>query len=148
MTFQADTPVASLYIESGIWGAMWHRIAQGVQVLSPDSDMPVHDIELTGGPPADGEQALAKFISPEWSLISPQGLMASLQMAVTVFTKVSAFWLPFGNPQYYILYYSIFLLASCKKFYLSASVVMIIQSRYHSPVIFVFPLGNVFDLEL
>ncbi|KAK3796590.1 hypothetical protein RRG08_057839 [Elysia crispata] len=90
----ADTPVASLYIESGIWGAMWHRIAQGVQVLNPDSDMPVHDIEVTGGGGGEGDQGLVKFSTPDWSLISPQGLMASLQMAVTVFTKETYQCLP------------------------------------------------------
>ncbi|GFN99541.1 serine/threonine-protein kinase 36 [Plakobranchus ocellatus] len=90
----ADTPVASLYIESGIWGAMWHRIAQGVQVLNPDSDMPVHDIEVGGCSGTGGDNAGQKFFPPDWSLISPQGLMASLQMAVTVFTKETYQCLP------------------------------------------------------
>ncbi|RUS86279.1 hypothetical protein EGW08_005971, partial [Elysia chlorotica] len=92
----ADTPVASLYIESGIWGAMWHRIAQGVQVMSADSDMPVHDIEFTVRSSGAGDTGpgSAKFSAPDWSLISPQGLMASLQMAVTVFTKETYQCLP------------------------------------------------------
>ncbi|CAG5136281.1 unnamed protein product, partial [Candidula unifasciata] len=79
----AESPVASLYIESGIWSAMWHRIAQGTRVLNPDNEMPIHDIEGV----EDKTQPSEEFLPPEWSLISPQGLMASLQMAVTVFTK-------------------------------------------------------------
>ncbi|BFZ18847.1 hypothetical protein BsWGS_21886 [Bradybaena similaris] len=79
----AESPVASLYIESGIWGAMWHRIAQGARVLNSDNEMPIHDIDGVDNQTQSSEQ----FLPPEWSLISPQGLMASLQMAVTVFTK-------------------------------------------------------------
>ncbi|CAL1543188.1 unnamed protein product [Lymnaea stagnalis] len=85
-----DSPVASLYIESGIWGAMWHRIAQGTQVISLDTEMPVHDIEGK----IELVEESQKFITPEWSLISPQGLMASLQMAVSVFTKETYQCLP------------------------------------------------------
>lgn len=29
---QVDMPVAQLYIETGIWGSMWHRVAQALQV--------------------------------------------------------------------------------------------------------------------
>lgn len=46
--------------------------------------MPIHDIDGVDNKTQSSEQ----FLPPEWSLISPQGLMASLQMAVTVFTKV------------------------------------------------------------
>ncbi|XP_059141268.1 serine/threonine-protein kinase 36-like [Physella acuta] len=87
---QTDSPVASLYIETGIWGAMWHRIAQGVQVLNLEVDMPLQDMEGK----TDGLMASQKFLAPDWSLISPQGLMASLQMAVTVFTKETYQCLP------------------------------------------------------
>ena len=31
---QVDMPVAQLYIETGIWGSMWHRVAQALQVSS------------------------------------------------------------------------------------------------------------------
>ncbi|XP_035828028.1 serine/threonine-protein kinase 36 [Aplysia californica] len=88
----AESPVASLYIESGIWGAMWHRIAQGTQVLNPGTDMPIHDMET--GMSSDGVRASHKFSAPDWGLISPQGLMASLQMAVAVFTKETYQCLP------------------------------------------------------
>uniref|UniRef100_A0A2C9JQD1 non-specific serine/threonine protein kinase n=1 Tax=Biomphalaria glabrata TaxID=6526 RepID=A0A2C9JQD1_BIOGL len=84
----SDSPVASLYIESGIWDAMWHRIAQGVQVINAEMESPM----LVGK--GDSSDVPENFLLPEWSLISPQGLMASLQMAVTVFTKETYQCLP------------------------------------------------------
>nr|KAG5700609.1 hypothetical protein BaRGS_015405 [Batillaria attramentaria] len=84
---QSDMPVAQLYIETGIWGAMWHRVAQAMQVTSPNSSLPIHDIEVDGH--GDGEDGRGGFSPPDWDLMSPQGLMAVLQIAVTVFTKVS-----------------------------------------------------------
>ncbi|XP_046556063.1 serine/threonine-protein kinase 36-like isoform X1 [Haliotis rubra] len=77
---QSDVPVAQLYIESGIWGTLWHRVAQALQVHNPETNMPIHDIE------ADGDSAPG-FVPPNWGLVSPQGLMAALQMAVSVFAK-------------------------------------------------------------
>lgn len=56
-------------------------MAQALQVTHPETDMPIHDIE------ADTEVSRG-FHPPDWTLLSPQGLMAVLQMAVTVFTKV------------------------------------------------------------
>ncbi|KAH9525670.1 Serine/threonine-protein kinase 36 [Bulinus truncatus] len=85
---QSDSPVASLYIESGIWSAMWHRIAQGVQVIQSDSESPA----LSGK--GESSEESDSFLLPDWSLISPQGLMASLQMAVNVFTKETYQCLP------------------------------------------------------
>ncbi|XP_055861234.1 serine/threonine-protein kinase 36-like isoform X3 [Biomphalaria glabrata] len=84
----SDSPVASLYIESGIWDAMWHRIAQGVQVINVEMESPM----LVGK--GDSSDVPENFMLPDWSLISPQGLMASLQMAVTVFTKETYQCLP------------------------------------------------------
>ncbi|KAK6192112.1 hypothetical protein SNE40_003650 [Patella caerulea] len=78
---QADVPVAQLYIESGIWGTLWHRIAQALRVNNPETNMPVHDIET------DGQITHQGFNPPDWNFVSPQGVMAVLQMAVTVFTK-------------------------------------------------------------
>ncbi|XP_052801977.1 serine/threonine-protein kinase 36-like isoform X1 [Mya arenaria] len=80
MLIQSDAPVAQLYIETGIWGTLWHRVAQALQVVNPDTDMPIHDIETDA-------EAQRGFRDPDWSLVSPQGLMAVLQMSVTVFTK-------------------------------------------------------------
>ena len=70
-----------MYIDTGIWGTLWHRVAQALQVTNPETDMPIHDIEEEGG-------HIKGFQVPDWTLVSPQGLMAVLQMSVTVFTKV------------------------------------------------------------
>ena len=55
--------------------------------MNPETEMPIHDIDTD----IDAHRG---FSEPDWSLISPQGLMAVLQMSVTVFTKVSTmfFW--------------------------------------------------------
>ena len=74
--------MAQLYIETGIWGTLWHRVAQALQVMNPETEMPIHDIDTD----IDAHRG---FSDPDWSLISPQGLMAVLQMSVTVFTKVN-----------------------------------------------------------
>lgn len=80
--FQSEGPVAQLYIETGIWSTLWHRVAQALQVTNPETDTPIHDIETEA-------QIAAGFQPPDWTLVSPQGLMAVLQIAVTVFTKVN-----------------------------------------------------------
>ncbi|XP_041347923.1 serine/threonine-protein kinase 36-like isoform X2 [Gigantopelta aegis] len=77
---QADVPVAQLYIESGIWNALWHRVAQALHVTDVASNMPIHDMETEG-------EVVTSFSPPDWNLVSPQGLMAVLQMAVSVFAK-------------------------------------------------------------
>lgn len=59
-----------------------------MQVTSPTNHLPIHDIEVDGH--GEGE-AHKEFIPPDWDLMSPQGLMAVLQIAVSVFTKVCAF---------------------------------------------------------
>lgn len=70
-----------MYIETGIWGTLWHRVAQALQVINLETDTPIHDIDQEG-------EHVVGFNPPDWTLVSPQGLMAVLQMAVTVFTKV------------------------------------------------------------
>ena len=40
---QAEAPVAQLYIETGIWGTLWHPVAQALQVMNPETEMPIHD---------------------------------------------------------------------------------------------------------
>ncbi|KAK7088085.1 serine/threonine-protein kinase 36-like isoform X2 [Littorina saxatilis] len=88
---QVDMPVAQLYIETGIWGSMWHRVAQALQVTSPTNHLPIHDIEME----AQGEkEAQKEFVPPDWELMSPQGLMATLQIAISVFTKETYQCLP------------------------------------------------------
>lgn len=84
---QVDMPIAQLYIETGIWGSMWHRVAQAMQVTTLNSYLPIHDIEAEDlEEKADVQR---QFSPPDWDLMSPQGLMAVLQIAVAVFTKVS-----------------------------------------------------------
>lgn len=80
MLAQSEGPVAQLYIETGIWGTLWHRVAQALQVTNPETNAPIHDIEMEC-------EEMPGFHAPDWSLVSPQGLMAVLQLAVTVFTK-------------------------------------------------------------
>ncbi|PVD31308.1 hypothetical protein C0Q70_06720 [Pomacea canaliculata] len=87
---QTDMPVAQLYIETGIWAAMWHRVAQAMQVTALNCNLPIHDIEVEG----QDEKKTWEFIPPGWDLLSPQGLMAALQIAISVFTKETYQCLP------------------------------------------------------
>ena len=65
VTLQSEGPVAQLYIETGIWGTLWHRVAQALQVTNPDTNSPIHDIEM------DVEE-IHGFHPPDWTLVSPQ----------------------------------------------------------------------------
>lgn len=76
--------MAVLYVESGIWSILWHRVAQMLQVRQADSDLPVHDIE--GEHPAEGVEG--HFPPPDLNLMSYQGLMATMNIAISIFTKV------------------------------------------------------------
>lgn len=82
---QSDMVMAQLLIDTGVWEILWHRMAQALQVVGPQQCKPIHDLEtsLEGG----------IFQKPDWTLISPQGLLAALQMSVIVFTK---------NPQEFV----------------------------------------------
>ena len=63
-------------------------------MTSPTNHLPIHDIEVEGY----GEVDVPKeFIPPDWDLMSPQGLMAVLQIAVSVFTKVCVCVEEFGG---------------------------------------------------
>ena len=81
---QGDSAVASLYISSGLWSILWDRLAQLLHVCSPETDLPIHDIEDGG----TGE-VIGNIRVPDWSLMSYNGLMAALTVADTVFVKVS-----------------------------------------------------------
>ena len=61
---------------------MWHRLAQMLQVKGTEYDMPIHELE------ADVLDHNAVFPIPDWKLMSFQGLLGALNLAVTVFTKV------------------------------------------------------------
>ena len=81
---QGEISVARLFLESGIWDILWHRLAQMLQVQSAHSDMPLFNLE----PDVDSTDGVT-FTSPDWGLLSMQGLLGALQLAVSVFTKVS-----------------------------------------------------------
>ena len=77
--------MASLYLEGGVWSILWHRVAQMLQVQNPDTEMPLHDIESEGFEVA---MTSARCVTPDWTLLSFSGLVAMLQMAIVIFTKV------------------------------------------------------------
>ncbi|KAI0226993.1 Serine/threonine-protein kinase 36 [Lamellibrachia satsuma] len=81
---QTELPMASLYLDHGIWSILWHRVAQMLQVQNPETDMPLHDIETEGFEVA---MTSARSIMPDWTLLSFSGLVAMLHMAIVVFTK-------------------------------------------------------------
>ena len=85
---QTELPMASLYLDHGIWSILWHRVAQMLQVQNPETDMPLHDIETEGFEVA---MTSARSIMPDWTLLSFSGLVAMLHMAIVVFTKVHLF---------------------------------------------------------
>lgn len=60
---------------------LWQRVAQMLQVRNMPGDAALSDLE------ADSE-AEAPVVAPDWSLLSFQGLLGVLQVAVAVFTKV------------------------------------------------------------
>ncbi|XP_036360103.1 serine/threonine-protein kinase 36-like isoform X1 [Octopus sinensis] len=87
---QGDIPMIQLFTETGVWDILWHRIAQALQVNNPQNNRPIHDLETS----LDANH----FQKPDWSLVSPQGLVATLEIAVNVFTKV---------PQEFVTYLSV-----------------------------------------
>ncbi|XP_038058960.1 serine/threonine-protein kinase 36-like isoform X2 [Patiria miniata] len=72
--------VSRLLIESGVWQKLWHRLLQTLGAVQPD-DFPIEDIEdeLADCGPITSQ--------PQWGLISPSGLTASLQIVTIVFTQ-------------------------------------------------------------
>ncbi|CAH1801756.1 unnamed protein product [Owenia fusiformis] len=78
LSMQSEVPIARMYIECGLWNAIWHRSAQALNVHQHDPKLSIQDLE------GDGEAAMKP---PDWDLLSPQGLMAMLHLSVIVFTK-------------------------------------------------------------
>ena len=66
--------MASMYIESGIWNVLWHRVAQMLQ--ANESGDVLHNVDAV------------EVAAPDWALLSLRGLLAVLSLAVSVFTKV------------------------------------------------------------
>ena len=72
--------MARLFLESGIWEILWHRIAQMLQVSSTAA--------LSQNQPIETLDPITEcFSRSDWSLFSMRGLLAALQLAVSVFTK-------------------------------------------------------------
>ena len=71
---QGELPMASMYIESGIWNVLWHRVAQMLQ--ANESGDVLHNVDAV------------EMAAPDWALLSLRGLLAVLSLAVSVFTKV------------------------------------------------------------
>ncbi|XP_074643571.1 serine/threonine-protein kinase 36-like [Tubulanus polymorphus] len=86
LLMQAEGPIARAILDCGLWTILWHRLVQMLQVRNPDTNKPIHDIEA--------DEQIDVTCMPDWGLISPQGLLASLQLAVSVFTKESHHCVP------------------------------------------------------
>ena len=93
---QGELAVAGLYVEMGLWDMTWHRLLQALQVHNPETQLPLQDLEQEDGElPTLTEANTTHFHTPDWALISFQGLMASLHIAVSVFTKVGHYLIQF-----------------------------------------------------
>lgn len=76
--------MAKVYIENGIWTTLLHRLATTLHMQNRASELHIHDMEDEGAsvkPPATKP-------NPEWDLMSPTGVIATVQLAVGIFTKV------------------------------------------------------------
>ena len=81
--------MARLFLESGIWDILWHRLAQMLRVRNAATHVPLfnleNDVTATSASPPQDETMTSP---PDWGLLSMQGLLGALQLAVSVFTKV------------------------------------------------------------
>ncbi|XP_028597784.2 serine/threonine-protein kinase 36 isoform X1 [Podarcis muralis] len=73
---QGDAAVVREFATSELWGIVWHRFAM---VLHLTSQEPV----MEGDTPRAGQQAP----EPYWNLISPQGTLLFLSLALFIFTR-------------------------------------------------------------
>ncbi|NXC76348.1 STK36 kinase, partial [Anhinga anhinga] len=80
---QEDMAVEQGFAASELWSVMWHSVAV---VLRMGSDRAV----LEGYPPGAGHPAA----EPDWNLLSPQGTLLFLSLALFVFTRESHQCLP------------------------------------------------------
>ena len=77
--------MAKVYIENGIWTTLLHRLATTLHMQNKASELHIHDMEDEGAsvkPPATKPK-------PDWDIMSPTGVIATIQLAVGIFTKVS-----------------------------------------------------------
>ena len=61
-----------------------------LHVRNPKTDLPIQDME--DEEEEEDEEGEEVIMAPDWSLISLQGLMASLQMCTSMFTRVGFAW--------------------------------------------------------
>ncbi|NXT40047.1 STK36 kinase, partial [Pelecanoides urinatrix] len=80
---QEDVDVEQGFAASELWSVVWHRVAA---VLRVGSDRAV----LEGDPPGAGHPAA----EPDWNLLSPQGTLLFLSLALFIFTRESHRCLP------------------------------------------------------
>eukprot|EP00057_Strongylocentrotus_purpuratus_P007030 XP_011661504.1 PREDICTED: serine/threonine-protein kinase 36 [Strongylocentrotus purpuratus] len=82
-----QTMVSRYLIEMGVWELIWHRLMQtlGVQEIPQNPALPKDDEDDEGDD--DDEQVIEVICNPEWNLVSPSGLAASLQVILIIFTK-------------------------------------------------------------
>ena len=77
--------MASVYIESGLWSILWYRILQVLGVSEIDSRQ---QRSATKDPDATDCDDTSSH-SPDWMLLSFDGLTAALDLGVAVFSRVS-----------------------------------------------------------
>ncbi|XP_019614869.1 PREDICTED: serine/threonine-protein kinase 36-like [Branchiostoma belcheri] len=80
LVHEGDVSVVRLFIECGVWNLLWHRLVQVLHINS-QTEMAVYDVE--------GEEKILspRRPPPDWSAMSPSGLMVMMQMSTIVFTK-------------------------------------------------------------
>ncbi|NXN15144.1 STK36 kinase, partial [Indicator maculatus] len=75
---QEDMALEQSFAASDLWGLLWHRVAS---VLRVGSDRAA----VEGDPPGAGHLVA----EPDWNLLSPQGTLLFLSLALFVFTRES-----------------------------------------------------------
>lgn len=78
---ESTVPMAKIFLESGMWTTLLHRLAQALGV--DNSRVAVMDMEIASS--LEGNAAAVP--RPDWSLISRQGLCTALRLAVSIYTK-------------------------------------------------------------
>ncbi|XP_071499914.1 serine/threonine-protein kinase 36-like [Diadema antillarum] len=78
-----QTTVSRYLIEAGVWDLLWHRLMQtlGIQEISKKPSAVDDDDD------DDEDQVIEVSANPEWTLMSPSGVAASLQVILIVFTR-------------------------------------------------------------
>ncbi|ELU14949.1 hypothetical protein CAPTEDRAFT_150354 [Capitella teleta] len=75
---QGEVPIASLYMESGIWNYQWNRVSQMLRIS--DDHSACEDLE---------SGTKDKVPAPDWNLLSLRALSSLLDIAIAIFTRES-----------------------------------------------------------